>query len=239
MNTQSRLKVEKEFNETLSVKEVFYTLQGEGPFSGMPALFIRLAGCNLICQRCDTDYSVQYVWSVENVIKHVQHVLSKESNPYKDQLCVVTGGEPFRQNRMPDLVIELLKVFKMVQLETSGSCWQPGFAYVKSTYFLRVMTVCSPKTPRLHPKIIPFIDAYKYVVRNGYIDEDGLPGEEAQLGLPKAVAKPHDLSIPVYISPWDEYDEKKNLANTQAAVQVCLQYGYRLSLQVHKIVDLP
>ena len=99
--------------------------------------------------------------------------------------------------------------------------------------------VCSPKTPRLHPLILQHIDAYKYVVRFGAVDEDGLPNEEPQKFKLIPVAKPHDPNIPVYISPWDEKDLELNILNTQQAVDVCLKHGYFLSLQIHKIVNLP
>lgn len=239
-NRQAALPVEKVFSSTLLLKEVFYTLQGEGPFSGEPAVFVRLAGCPLRCSRCDTDYSSDWTLTVEELLEVVHDTLNKEPNK-KVSLCVVTGGEPFRQNRLPGLLEQLLRVFQTVQLETSGSCWQPGYAPLKAFYPNRLIMVCSPKTPKLHPQIIPHIDAYKYVVRAAAMAEDGLPSEEPQFHMAKPVARPHDPSIPVYIAPWDEHDCGNSFtqANIQAAVHSSLKHGYRLSLQVHKLVNLP
>lgn len=239
-NHQIALPVEKDFSSTLSIKEVFYTLQGEGPFSGQPALFVRLAGCSLTCKMCDTDYSSNWTLTVEDLLQVVHDTLNKEYNK-KVSLCVVTGGEPFRQNRLPGLLEGLLRIFNIVQVETSGSCWQPGVAPLKALYPNRLIIVCSPKTPKLHPEIIPHIDVYKYVVRAAAMAEDGLPSEEPQFHTAKPVARPHNPHIPVYIAPWDEHDCGNSFtqANIQAAVQSSLKHGYRLSLQVHKLVNLP
>jgi hypothetical protein len=85
-----------------------------------------------------------------------------------------------------------------------------------------VQVVCSPKTPKLHPLILPHIDAYKYVVRYGYVDVDGLPNEEPQKFKSIPVAKPHSSHIPVYISPWDEKE-------IELLREECLKIRYELA----------
>jgi organic radical activating enzyme len=155
------------------------------------------------------------------------------------KLCVVTGGEPFRQYQMVNLVRELLLHFDTVQIETSGSCFQWKMTQLKLIHKDRIQIVCSPKTPKLHKELVPLIDAYKYVVRFGHVDDDGLPNEEPQQHKKISVAKPHDPNVPVFISPWDEQCIESNALNVQQAVDSCLTHGYHLSLQVHKIVNLP
>jgi organic radical activating enzyme len=232
MNTQKTTPVDYVTTE-LMVEEIFYTLQGEGPFTGQPALFIRLSGCPLCCIKCDTIYNSFHPQTVEDVVNEA--VLRQQ----RAQLCVITGGEPFRQFPLSLLVDSLLQHFSIVQIETSGSCYQPTFTAIKKAYPQQVQVVCSPKTPKLHPLILEHIDAYKYVVRYGYVDTDGLPNEEPQKLKRIPVAKPHSSHIPVYISPWDEKEIELNALNLQQAVDVCLQHGYFLSLQIHKIVNLP
>jgi len=79
----------------LNVVKVWSTIQGEGPFTGTPAVFVRLAGCNLQCPLCDTNYTTnRKLRSAEEVADLVQSEHSKTS------LVVLTGGEPFRQNVM-------------------------------------------------------------------------------------------------------------------------------------------
>jgi 7-carboxy-7-deazaguanine synthase len=232
MNTQKPTPVNYS-NSQCEVEEIFYTLQGEGPFTGHPAVFIRLSGCTLCCAACDSEYSSFYSMTVEDVVEQAVNI------QHNAQLAVITGGEPFRQYPLAPLIDALLQRFLTVQIETSGSCYQPTFTALKKAYPEHIKVVCSPKTPRLHPLILQHIDAYKYVVRFGHVDEDGLPNEEPQKFKLIPVAKPHDPQIPVYISPWDEKDLELNILNTQQAVDVCLKHGYFLSLQIHKIVNLP
>lgn len=232
MNTQKATPVDYVTTD-LMVEEIFYTIQGEGPFTGHPALFIRLSGCPLICANCDTIYNSFHPQTVEDVVDEA--IMRRQTA----QLAVITGGEPFRQYPLARLVDALLPHFSTVQIETSGSCYQPTFTAIKKAVPDQVQVVCSPKTPKLHPLILEHIDAYKYVVRFGHVDDDGLPNEEPQRFKSIPVAKPHDPKIPVYISPWDEKELELNVLNTQQAVDVCLQHGYFLSLQIHKIVNLP
>lgn len=231
MNLQIPKPIEKN-SDTLDVNSIFYTIQGEGPLSGAPATFIRLAHCNLQCQFCDTEYSNFETMPVEQCVEQALAVAKTK------KLVVITGGEPFRQYQLSNLVKTCLAYFELVQIETSGSCWQPTFGDVKSSNLDRVLIICSPKTPRLHPSIEYFIDAYKYVVRFGYTDTDGLPNIEPQRNRLVPVAKPVLPSIPVYISPCDEQDEALNALNVQEAVDVCMNHGYLLSLQIHKILKL-
>ncbi len=56
----------------LQLSEIFYSIQGEGTHSGTPAVFVRLAGCNLACTFCDTDYSLKFLDSIEGVVRRVR-----------------------------------------------------------------------------------------------------------------------------------------------------------------------
>ena len=79
----------------LQVREIFHTIQGEGPYSGWPATFIRLTGCPLQCAFCDT------VWSdATDPFRDVKDVVAEalSKTPHTTSLFVITGGEPFRQN---------------------------------------------------------------------------------------------------------------------------------------------
>ena len=104
--------------EQLWIQEVFYTLQGEGPFSGHPAVFVRLAGCNLKCFWCDTDFeSSEWHPNLEELLAQIEKV-----RPTHCKLIVLTGGEPFRQDIAP-LINALLSRKLHVQLETNGTLW--------------------------------------------------------------------------------------------------------------------
>ena len=99
----------------LRVTEIFYSLQGEAKTIGFPTLFIRLTGCPLRCQYCDSAYAFQggEWWSVDEIISKV-----KEHNP---SYITVTGGEPLAQKNCLLLLVRLCDLGVNVSLETSGA----------------------------------------------------------------------------------------------------------------------
>src|SRR5262245_43069443 len=86
------LKRQEGDGSTLDIHEIFYTLQGEGPYAGLPAVFIRLFGCHLKCTWCDTDFSQQNAMPVAVILDKV-----RELDRHPKSLIVLTGGEPTRQ----------------------------------------------------------------------------------------------------------------------------------------------
>lgn len=100
--------------QQLKVNEIFYSLQGEGPFSGCAAVFVRLATCTMSCAWCDTKYAqkVNFLLTEKQILKEIKK--------YPAKLVILTGGEPCEQNIIP--LVKLLKVKKyQVHLETNGS----------------------------------------------------------------------------------------------------------------------
>ena len=85
----------------LGLVEIFYTLQGEGTHAGTPAVFVRLAGCNLSCDFCDTDYALRSLTSVEAVVERVREAGGD------CPMVVVTGGEPLAQRETSELIAAL------------------------------------------------------------------------------------------------------------------------------------
>lgn len=100
--------------QQLKVNEIFYSLQGEGPFSGSAAVFVRLATCTMACPWCDTKYAqkVNFLLTEKEILKEIKK--------YPAKLVILTGGEPCEQNIIP--LVKLLKKNKyQVHLETNGS----------------------------------------------------------------------------------------------------------------------
>lgn len=226
MNNQPIERIDE--STTLSVHSIWTTIQGEGPFAGTPATFIRLTGCNLRCPLCDTDYTSQ---RIETTAKAAADWVAAQ-RPLR-KLVVITGGEPFRQHGLYGLVDALLAFSDItVQIETNGTIYPQHL--VESP---RVVVVCSPKA-RIDQKLRSRIDHYKYVLQAGHVlKEDGLP--ISVLGLDNTVARPGDnFKGIIWVQPADEQDEAKNKENMRVTVQSCLQFGYRLTLQLHKIVGL-
>lgn len=101
---------------TLNISEIFYSIQGESTFSGMPCVFIRLAGCNLRCRYCDT----QYAYNDTNRILTLSRIVEKISH-FTCPIVEITGGEPLYQKKTPELIHILLEKGYTVLLETNGS----------------------------------------------------------------------------------------------------------------------
>ena len=96
----------------MRVNEIFYSLQGEGFFTGTPSIFIRFSGCNLKCPFCDTDHSPHTEMSPQEI--------AKASSAYPATHVVLTGGEPSLQ--VTEELIELLHAEgKFVAIETNGT----------------------------------------------------------------------------------------------------------------------
>lgn len=224
----------------LQVREIWSTIQGEGPFSGYPAIFIRLTGCNLRCWFCDTawDDANDPTMTVEEIMAQVRSKSLTKTATFAPGLVVLTGGEPTRQN-LSALIPALNDAGFHVQIETDGLFWQDCMAGSQITI------VVSPKTPKIDENVWTMANAFKYVIRAGEVDYlDGLPDKSTQVqGAPSRLARPRP-GAPVYLTPCDEPKESdvfqvRTKANIHAVGQSALRHGYIAQVQVHKLLDLP
>lgn len=235
LNTQPAEKIDHSDGDSLDIAESpFLTIQGEGPFAGRPAVFVRLAGCTLICNSCDTDYtSNRSRINVGDIIKECCRLTGSHlSHP----LVVLTGGEPFRQNISVLTRGLTYKAFD-VQVETNGTIFLEDFPFQSPC----VSVVCSPKTPTISYWLARHIKYVKYILRDGHVNPvDGLPSD-CMAGSGPAARVPWDLYCleEIYVQPLDEGVPEKNALNLKAALDSCLHYGYRLSIQQHKILGVP
>lgn len=204
---------------TLDVQEVFATLQGEGPYVGWPAVFVRFGGCNLACEFCDTEFESYQAISLPALLSNIEQTASQVRN-----LVVITGGEPFRQNINP-LCISLIENNYLVQIETNGTLYQAVPEEVD--------IICSPKITNgkyhmVREDLLPRVSAFKFIIA----DDDSPYCDVAEVGQ-------STLGTPVYVQPMDQYDPEKNKKNRARAAFLAQTRGYRLSLQMHKILGIP
>jgi 7-carboxy-7-deazaguanine synthase len=106
------------------INEIFYSLQGEGLLTGIPSVFVRLAGCPLRCKWCDTKYAWDNQagtdYSIEKICQAVQQGRSK--------FIVITGGEPMINSGLPQLLQKLKSLRKHITVETAGIAFIPELA---------------------------------------------------------------------------------------------------------------
>jgi len=118
----------------LKISEIFYSLQGEADTAGVPTVFVRLTGCPLRCQYCDTEYAFHggEWWDIEAVVARVRELGGR--------FVCVTGGEPLAQKSCLPLLTKLCDAGWRVSLETSGAMSLEGVDE-------RVVRVVDIKTP--------------------------------------------------------------------------------------------
>lgn len=209
----------------------FLTVQGEGPYAGRAAVFIRLHGCHLRCVFCDTDFDAadNPVINLYDLKRAVAQVRGRAN------LTVITGGEPMRQNILP-LCKNLIDMGMVPQIETAGTFWIDGIEDCSEI-------VCSPKTPVIHPMIEEYAVAFKYVIDADQAFGGGeygyVPITATQHG-----ARPQRLALPrrtaeVYLSPMDTGVPARNKFNQVLVGNFAKQYGVIAGLQLHKFMELP
>lgn len=208
----------------LQVQEIFPTLQGEGPRAGEPAVFVRLGGCNLACDFCDTEFERFAPMPLAEIVARVRALSLNGEGARARHLAVITGGEPLRQNIAP-LSEALIAEDFTVQIETNGTLFRPLPEAVE--------IVCSPKNAGrgyapLRPDLLSRARALKFIVSATH----PLYRKVAELGQGAH-------GTPVFVQPMDEGDAARNLANRAHAAELCARHGYRLSLQLHKIMGIP
>jgi organic radical activating enzyme len=96
----------------MKINEIFYSLQGEGHFTGRPAIFIRFAGCNLRCPFCDTDFLTFTEMTEEEILATISR--------YPAHFVILTGGEPSLQ-LTPSFIAALKEAGYFITIETNGT----------------------------------------------------------------------------------------------------------------------
>ena len=207
----------------LNICEIFYSLQGESTFSGLPCIFIRLSGCNLNCSWCDTPYAGE-----ESSPMALDQILGK-IRVYNCNLVEITGGEPLLQEATPALIAMLLERHYQVLLETNGSL---GIQHIPKGC-IKIMDVKCPSSNESHQFLkenINYIgkeDEIKFVI--GSMEDYEFAKEMIENELTGISQKKIHLS-PVF---------GRILPETLAQRMIDDNLHARLSLQQHKIIWAP
>lgn len=213
------------------VNEIFYTLQGEGAHSGIPAVFVRLSGCNLRCPWCDTEFADYREMSAYEVVAEVCSLYDLQ-NPRR-KMVVLTGGEPSLQVDKP-LVDALHAAGFYICIETNGTHPLPeGIDWI----------TCSPKETSLQhsavsgqaPLTLKRVNEVKVVFTGTYDPEVWRSQLEAEHWMLQPLRFTGEWLIDHAVDEWED-DRNDNLDDT---VRYILAHPFwRLSVQLHKIVGL-
>ncbi len=246
----------RDFGSKILITSVFSTIQGEGPFAGRPAMFVRLAGCNYgnkgdMCSWCDTSFEFDNgtLLEPEALLKMVM----KAPGYNNRQVLVITGGEPTLQLNLLSFIVIASEHFADIQLETNGT--QPKFyteALARNMMHL-FKSVVSPKAnehlgkyPPVHKDVMWWATCYKFVVTADPTSPHHTIPEWAW-----ALATHKD----VYVSPmavyskeyhgevasfWDDglIDRQQTAKNYHYAAVYAMKHRLRLSLQTHLLIGL-
>lgn len=194
------------------INEIFYSIQGEGFYTGTPAVFIRFSGCNLRCPFCDTQHERGTFYEAADILQEIDKV-SEGSRP---KLVVLTGGEPTLVVDA-DLTAALAQRFKIVAMESNGTRPVPD-----GVSFLTV----SPKKD--------FTEGGEVLVTE--CDELKLvyTGENNPRGWYEKINAKH-----YYLQPCDTGDPKENEKILAATLDYIKRNPWwRLSLQTQKIIKV-
>jgi len=187
--------------ERLKITEIFLSLQGEARQAGWPTVFVRLTGCPLRCQYCDTAYAFQggEWWTIDGILAEV----AKQGVRH---VCV-TGGEPLSQKRCIQLLQRLCEAGYEVSLETSGAI---DIADV-DTRVSRVLDIKTPGSLEVHRNLwsnlaqLTAHDQIKFVIcsRADYDWAKGILAEHALADICEVLFSPSYTEVsPRELADW-------------------------------------
>jgi len=211
----------------IRIAEVFFSIQGEGPTAGHPAVFVRLQGCSVGCTWCDTKYS----WSPEGGKATDLDALVTDVAAHRCHRVVITGGEPLESPMFASLCRELAGRGFVLEVETSCTVAPPADLPSAIQWNVSVKLAGSgvPATRRINAGAIRALlelDSWWKFVVTGESDV----GEALQLAeafaLPREriLLQPEALSREAFIerAPW--------------VVEQCKQHGLRFSPRLHTVM---
>ena len=201
----------------LKLTEIFHSLQGEADTAGIPTVFVRLTGCPLRCQYCDTQYAFHggEWWELERIVARVREFATR-------YVCV-TGGEPLAQKGCLELLTLLCDAGLRVSLETSGAMSLEGV----DARVVRVVDVKTPGSGEEHRNRYPELaklrsqDLVKFVIC-GRGDYEWSRAKLNELALPAGCT--------VLFSPSHEQQPARELADWILEDRLSV----RFQIQLHK-----
>lgn len=209
------------------VNEIFSSIDGEGIRIGELATFIRLAGCNLRCRYCDTEYALDNNSGSEMNITEILNEVKK----YKNRNITLTGGEPLAHKETNKLIEELIKNNYFVNIETNGSIdIEPYIGKCLITMDYKCKSSLMEKTMLLsNLEKLSETDVLKFVINSEDFD------------CIEKILRDFNIKSYIYISP---IFNEINLPDIVEFMKKCNEKGIdmskvRMQVQLHKIIWNP
>ena len=206
----------------LRLTEIFFSIQGESSYAGLPCIFIRTTGCDLRCRWCDTEYAFRggRKWTIDEILQYIRR--------WPCKLVELTGGEPLLQKHLPALGVRLLDSGYTVLIETGGhrdvSVLDPRvikIVDIKCPGSGEHAKMHWPNLDHLSPK-----DQVKFVIR----DADDYEWAKSVIGKYQLMKGPQLLFSPVF-----------GVMDYKQLAEWILRDGLpvRMQLQLHKFIWSP
>ena len=202
----------------MKINEIFYSIQGEGKWIGLPNIFIRTTGCNLRCEYCDTKYA--YYQGKNMKVKEIEDEISE----YPCKNICITGGEPLLQKDITELIKKLKTKKYNLLIETNGS---KDIKKIKQFKTLIVSLDIKCPSSKMHKKmklknidLLNGRDQIKFIVKN-----------EKDYVYAKKILQEYQIDCKTYIQPvWGEKYQKFAEMIKRDGLNA------RLGIQLHKIL---
>jgi 7-carboxy-7-deazaguanine synthase len=245
------------FGDKILVTSTFFTVQGEGPFAGRPAVFVRTAGCNFgnkshFCRFCDSafEFDKGKLYSPEALLDEVRSL-----SPDFKVILVITGGEPTLQHNLIKFMELAQPYFRAIQIETNGT-QSSFFEKLLNSHVSHLHTVVSPKASYVasayalpNSRVLGAARAFKFVVE---ADETSPHHRVPEW----AFSNRKNYGYELYVSPmavylksyegevssiWEDglIDKEATAKNYAYAAKYAMEHDCLLSLQTHLFAALP
>lgn len=222
----------------LMVTSTFATLQGEGPFSGEPAVFVRLSKCNRACGFCDTWFDSGDILTFDQVLSKIHGAVDKEvenngivRESFMDRLLiVVTGGEPMLQKNLTAFLEFLHAQGFRTQIESNGDFLRP----LPETTTLVVSPKANDNTGRygdLRADVLARANVLKFVVSADPLStHHDVPAFAYQF-------RKHKGPRSVYVSPMNIYNYEPRKVGNNATLEMRSEVDERISFWTEGLLD--
>lgn len=213
----------------MKISEIFSTIQGEGKYTGYPTTFIRLYGCNMLCDYCDTMYAVvgkRYSrMSIERIVQEVNRLGNRH-------ICI-TGGEPLFQEETMPLVYALESSGYVINIETNGGIEIPDNRSNRIfSYTMDIKTPCSgkdnvAKNIYSNLELLSSKDEVKFVIAS-----------EEDYNFAKGTLKNYPTHANVIFSPMFIGKKSTIMEDLVDWVMQAKLKNVRIGIQTHKILNV-